>query len=69
MRGVAPGALNDYSYGGAANANPDAVTQIATGYSTTTFQYDNDGNVMPHVAADVLSDVDVISDVKVSDAV
>jgi hypothetical protein len=25
-------------------ANPDAVTQIATGYSTTTFTYDNNGN-------------------------
>jgi hypothetical protein len=26
-------------------ANPDAVTQIANGLSTTTFAYDNDGNV------------------------
>jgi RHS repeat-associated protein len=34
-----------YPYGGTGNANPDAVTQIATGYSTTTFQFDQDGNV------------------------
>jgi hypothetical protein len=26
-------------------ANPDAVTQIANGLSTTTFTYDNNGNV------------------------
>ena len=30
---------------GAAHANPDAVTQIANGLSTTTFMYDNDGNL------------------------
>ena len=29
-----------------AYANPDAVTQIANGLSTTTFAYDNDGNVV-----------------------
>jgi hypothetical protein len=34
-----------YSYSGTGYANPDAVTQIATGYSTTTFQFDQDGNV------------------------
>ena len=34
-----------YSYGGMAYANPDAVTQIANGLSTTTFVYDNSGNV------------------------
>jgi hypothetical protein len=28
-----------------AYANPDAVTQIANGLSTTTFTYDNNGNV------------------------
>ena len=28
-----------------AYANPDAVTQIANGFSTTTFTYDNNGNV------------------------
>jgi YD repeat-containing protein len=26
-------------------ANPDAVTQIANGFSTTTFTYDANGNV------------------------
>lgn len=26
-------------------ANPDAVTQIANGLSTTTFSYDNNGNL------------------------
>src|SRR6516225_4049483 len=34
-----------YPYGGMAYANPDAVTQIANGLSTTTFTYDNNGNV------------------------
>jgi YD repeat-containing protein len=29
-----------------AYANPDAVTQIANGLSTTTFTYDNNGNVV-----------------------
>jgi YD repeat-containing protein len=29
-----------------AYANPDAVTQIANGLSTSTFVYDNDGNVI-----------------------
>ena len=31
-------------------ANPDAVTQIANGLSTTTFQYDNNGNVIQKTA-------------------
>jgi hypothetical protein len=35
-----------YSYSRVANANPDAVTQIATGYSTTSLVYDADGNVI-----------------------
>jgi len=34
-----------YPYGGMAYADPDAVTQIANGLSTTTFTYDNNGNV------------------------
>ena len=29
-----------------AYANPDAVTQIANGVSTTTFSYDNNGNLI-----------------------
>jgi YD repeat-containing protein len=35
-----------YSYAGTGYADPDAVTQIANGLSTTSFQYDNDGNVI-----------------------
>jgi RHS repeat-associated protein len=34
-----------YPYEGMAYADPDAVSQIANGLSTTTFTYDNDGNV------------------------
>jgi RHS repeat-associated protein len=45
MRTAAPGASGGYPYGGTAYANPDAVTQIANGLSTTTFSYDADGNV------------------------
>src|SRR4051812_13328457 len=45
MRTAAPGAARGYPYGGTAYANPDAVTQIANGVSTTTFAYDNNGNV------------------------
>ena len=35
-----------YTYAGTGYADPDAVTQIANGLSTTSFQYDNDGNVI-----------------------
>jgi hypothetical protein len=45
MRTAAPGAACGYPYGGMAYADPDAVTQIANGLSTTTFTYDNNGNV------------------------
>jgi uncharacterized protein RhaS with RHS repeats len=45
MRTAAPGASRGYPYGGTAYANPDAPTQIANGLSTTTFTYDNNGNV------------------------
>jgi RHS repeat-associated protein len=34
-----------YPYSGTGYANPDAPTQIANGVSTTTFSYDNNGNV------------------------
>src|SRR5262245_56286130 len=34
-----------YSYGGTSYANPDAVTQIANGVSTSTFVYDANGNL------------------------
>jgi RHS repeat-associated protein len=45
MRTAAPGASRGYPYGGTTYANPDAVTQIANGLSTSTFSYDNDGNL------------------------
>src|SRR5260221_3683375 len=35
-----------YTYAGMGYANPDAVTQIANGLSTTTYAYDNDGNLI-----------------------
>jgi len=34
-----------YTYAGTSYANPHAPTQIATGYSTTTYTYDNNGNI------------------------
>jgi YD repeat-containing protein len=37
--------VSSYSYYGIGDANPDAPTQIANGLSTTTFTYDNNGNV------------------------
>jgi RHS repeat-associated protein len=45
MRTVIPLDERSYTYAGPGSANPDAATQIATGYSTTTFQFDQDGNV------------------------
>ena len=45
MRAVISPDARAYPYPGMGNANPDAVTQITTGYSTTTFTYDNNGNV------------------------
>src|SRR5882672_740498 len=35
-----------YTYASTAYANPDAVTQLANGLSTTTYSYDNDGNLI-----------------------
>ena len=35
-----------YLYSGIAYANPHAVTQIANGFSTTTYSYDSDGNLI-----------------------
>jgi uncharacterized protein RhaS with RHS repeats len=34
-----------YTHADTGFANPHAVTQIANGVSTTTFQYDNNGNL------------------------
>jgi RHS repeat-associated protein len=36
---------NIYTYAGTGYANPDAVTQIANGVSTTSLSYDNNGNL------------------------
>src|SRR6266545_2155863 len=35
-----------HSYSGTGFANPHAVTQIATGFSTSSFSYDNSGNLI-----------------------
>jgi RHS repeat-associated protein len=46
MRAVISPDGRAYPYVGMGNANPDAVTQIATGYSTNSLSYDADGNVV-----------------------
>jgi uncharacterized protein RhaS with RHS repeats len=46
MRSIAPPDAGPYSYAGTGYANPDAVTQIANGISTTTYSYDNNGNLI-----------------------
>jgi YD repeat-containing protein len=45
MRVAASHDPNRYPYSGIGYANPDAVTQIANGLSTSTFIYDNNGNL------------------------
>jgi hypothetical protein len=40
-----------------AYADPDAVTQIANGLSTTTFTYDNNGNAQKTVDGTTTTDV------------
>jgi hypothetical protein len=45
MRAAAPSVPRRYSYAGIAYADPDAPTQISNGLSTTTFTYDNNGDV------------------------
>jgi YD repeat-containing protein len=45
MRAVISPDGGSYPYADMAYANPDAVTTIANGLSTTTFSYDADGNV------------------------
>jgi RHS repeat-associated protein len=44
-----------YTYAGTNYANPHAVTQIANGISTTTFQFDNNGNVLQKLTDGVLT--------------
>ena len=38
--------LGNYTYGETSYANPNAVTQIANGLATTTYAYDNSGNLL-----------------------
>src|SRR5215471_8556176 len=45
MRTIAPLDEGPFSYARMGYANPDAVTQIANGVSTSTFTYDNNGNL------------------------
>jgi RHS repeat-associated protein len=44
--GTSTTTTSTYTYAGTDYANPHAPTSIATGYSTTTFAYDNAGNVV-----------------------
>ena len=45
MRAIVPPDEGSYSYAGMGYANPHAPTQIADGHSTSTFSYDNAGNL------------------------
>jgi hypothetical protein len=47
--------MGSYTYAGTGYANPHAVTQIATGLSTSTFQFDNNGNVIQKLTDGVLT--------------
>ena len=44
-----------YTYAGMGFANPHAVTQIGSGVSTSTFQFDNNGNVVQKLTDGVLT--------------
>jgi YD repeat-containing protein len=46
MRPIVSPGVGPYSYAGTGYANPDAVTQIGNGLSTTTYSYDNNGNLI-----------------------
>src|SRR5262245_61755755 len=46
MRAVIPPDSGSYSYAGMGYANPHAVTSIGDGLSTTTYSYDNNGNLI-----------------------
>ena len=46
MRAITPLGGGSYSYAGIGYANPHAVSQIANGLSTTTYSYDQNGNVV-----------------------
>ena len=45
MRAIVAPEAGSYSYAGTGYANPHAVTQIANGQSTTTYSYDQNGNL------------------------
>ena len=45
MRAIVPFDDQSYPYAGMDYANPHAVTQIANGQSTTTYSYDQNGNL------------------------
>ena len=45
MRAIVAPEAGSYSYAGTGYANPHAVTQIANGVSTTTYSYDQNGNL------------------------
>ena len=42
---VPPDVSGSYPYAGTEHANPHAVTQVANGVSTTSYAYDNNGNL------------------------
>ena len=46
MRAIVPLDHGSYSYAGMGYANPHAVTQLANGQSTTTYSYDQNGNLV-----------------------
>jgi YD repeat-containing protein len=46
MRIFGPAEPGSHPYAGIGYANPDAVTQVGNGLSTTTYAYDNDGNLI-----------------------
>jgi RHS repeat-associated protein len=46
MRAVVSPDPGSYPYASMGYANPDAVTQVANGVSTTTYAYDNNGNLI-----------------------
>jgi YD repeat-containing protein len=46
---------NTYTYAGTGTANPHAVTQLSNGLSTTTYQFDNNGNVLQKLTDGVLT--------------
>ena len=45
MRAIVSRDVGPYSHAGTGYANPHAVTQIANGLSTTTYSYDQNGNL------------------------